>query len=144
MNLIDFYVHLDDDRIVEAIRAAERRSSAEIRVYVADGKADDPVAAAMTHFARAGMAQTRERNGVLIYVAPRSQTFAIVGDEGAHRCCGDAFWRTVSDEMRERFRDDPTAAIVHAIVRVAERLSGDFPCRTDDRNELADEVIRGR
>ena len=91
-----------------------------------------------------GMTQTRERNGVLIYVAPRSQTFAIVGDEAAHRCCGDAFWKTVSAEMGQRFREDPTASIIHAIGRVAGRLGEDFPCRADNPNELPDFVIRGR
>jgi uncharacterized membrane protein len=144
MNLTEFLFHLDDDRIVAAIREAENRSSAEIRVYIADGRPTDPVAAALEHFDRAGMSRTRDRNAVLVYVAPRSQTFAVVGDEAAHRCCGDGFWQTVSDEMRQRFGDDPNAAIVHAIFRVADRLSGEFPCRVDDRNELPDQVLRGR
>ena len=40
MNLLEFHIHLDDERIVKAIRAAEARSSLELRVYVADVVAD--------------------------------------------------------------------------------------------------------
>jgi uncharacterized membrane protein len=143
MNLIDFFIHLDDDAIVEAIREAELRTSGEIRVYIAKEKAPEPMSAAIAQFERMGMTQTAERNGVLIFVAPKSQTFAIIGDEGVHRHCGQEFWNEVSDEMRARFREDPTSAITHAIARAGEHLSRHFPRRTDDRNELPDAVERG-
>ena len=39
-------MHLDDDRIVDAIRQAELHTSGEIRVYIASQKHADPYAAA--------------------------------------------------------------------------------------------------
>jgi uncharacterized membrane protein len=143
MNVLEFLIHLDDDRIVKAIRNAELRTSGEIRVYISKEKAHDPMPAAIAQFERMGMTQTRERNGVLIFVAPKSQTFAIIGDEGVHKHCGQDFWNEVSDEMRARFREDPTAAITHAIARAAEHLAQHFPRRDDDQNELPDAVERG-
>jgi uncharacterized membrane protein len=143
MNVLEFLIHLDDDRIVEAIREAELRTSGEIRVYIAKEKAPEPMPAAIEQFERMGMTQTRERNGVLIFVAPKSQTFAIIGDEGVHRHCGQEFWNEVSEAMRARFRDDPTAAITFAIARAGEHLSRHFPRQPNDQNELPDAVERG-
>jgi uncharacterized membrane protein len=144
MQMIPFIVQLDDDRIVAAIRAAERLSSGEIRVFVDDQKADDPVSAAIEQFHRMGMTATRQRNGVLLFVAPRSQTFAIVADEAAHaRCGGDALWRTIVAEMQSRIAESPTAAIVHGVMRIGRALSPHFPCLAEDRNELLDAVERG-
>ena len=142
--MIPFLVQLDDDRIVAAIRAAERISSGEVRVFIDDHKAPDPVAAAIEQFERMGMTATQERNGVLLFVAPLSQTFAIVADEGAHnRCGGDNLWRAICDEMRTRFAEDPTSAIVHGVTRISQALSPHFPCVANDRNELPDRIERG-
>ena len=63
---------------------AERRSSGEIRVLVSRRKVEDALATAQREFLRLGMAKTRQRNGVLLYFAPLSQRFAIVGDTGVH------------------------------------------------------------
>jgi uncharacterized membrane protein len=143
MNYVEFLIHLNDDAIVEAIREAELRTSGEIRVYIAKENASDPMPAAIAQFERMGMTQTQERNGVLIFVAPKSQTFAIIGDEGVHRYVGQEFWNEVSEEMRSRFRDDPTAAITHAVARASVHLARHFPRRADDKNELPDAVERG-
>jgi uncharacterized membrane protein len=144
METFAFNWELEDARIVEAIREAEARSSGEVRVYVSDGPADDPVAAAREQFARMGMHATAARNGVLIFVAPRSRNFAIVGDDAVHARCGASFWRDVADAMSRHFAiDHPTEAIVLGIRKAGELLANHFPCRPDDRNELPNEVLRG-
>ena len=142
--LIPFLAQLDDDRVVAAIRAAERLTSGEIRVFIDDHKAPDPVVAAIAHFERMGMTETAQRNGVLLFVAPLSQSFAIVADTAAHaRCGGEATWSRICDEMRSRFAEAPTAAIVHGVMRIGEALSPHFPRLAGDRNELPDRIERG-
>ena len=144
METFAFTWQLDDLQIVEAIRRAETSSSGEIRVYVSDEAVDDPVAAAQVQFQRIGMHATAERNGVLIFVAPRSRNFAIVGDDGVHARCGQSFWTDVAEAMARHFAlDHPTEAIVLGIRKAGELLSSHFPCRPGDRNELPNEVIRG-
>ena len=144
MEIFAFTWQLDDVKIVEAIRRAETSSSGEIRVYVSDDVVDDPVAAAQVQFQRIGMHATAERNGVLIFVAPRSRNFAIVGDDGVHARCGQSFWTDVAEAMARHFAlDHPTEAIVLGIRKAGELLCSHFPCRPDDRNELPNEVIRG-
>ena len=132
---------IDQKRVAAAIVAAERKTSGELRVLLARHKAPDAVAAARRHFERLGMTQTRHRNGVLIFLAPRSRTFAVIGDTGVHEKCGDSFWRELADAMSEYFkRGDFTAGLVHGIERAGALLAEHFPPAAGDRNELPDDI----
>jgi uncharacterized membrane protein len=138
----DFLSKLEHEAIVKAIGAAELRTSGEIRVFVARGSVSNALAAAEQQFAKLGMHKTRERNAVLIYLAPKSQTFAILGDVAVHEKCGEGFWKTLTEEMTGHLkRGEFTAAIVHAIGKAGGLLAEHFPRSGDDKNELPDEVI---
>jgi uncharacterized membrane protein len=132
---------IDHPQVVAAIGAAERETSGEIRVLLARHKAPDAVASAQKHFERLGMTRTQHRNGVLIFLAPRSRTFAVIGDQGVHEKCGDAFWTELAAAMTEHFkRGDFTAGLVHGIDRAGALLAKHFPRQADDRNQLPDEI----
>jgi uncharacterized membrane protein len=132
---------IDHTKVVAAIGAAESRTSGEIRILIARGKAEEPVSVAEKHFERLGMTQTAERNGVLIFLAPKSHTFAIVGDTGIHRKCGDEFWRDVAASMEQHFkRGEFTQGLVNGVERAGELLAQHFPAKPDDRNELPNKV----
>jgi uncharacterized membrane protein len=133
----------DESRVVAAIRAAEALTSGEIRVHVERRCAGDPMAAAGRWFRRLGMEATRERNGILFYVAVDDRSFAIVGDAGIHAKVGDAFWETLRDAMREAFAaGDAAAGLCKAIGEAGGLLAEHFPRTTDDVNELPDEISR--
>jgi uncharacterized membrane protein len=138
-----FLAAIDEERIVDAIRQAESRSRGEVRVHVAEGVVSDPRRAAEQDFERLGMSATAERNGVLILVAPESQSFAVVGDQGIHERCPEGFWDEIALALREDFRSARfTEGIVTAITRVGDVLQRHFPRRPgeEDRNELPDAV----
>ena len=136
-----FLEQLEHSRIVSAIAAAEAQTSGEIRVFIQHGKVTDPVAAARAQFERLGMTQTRERNAILIFVAPRAQKFSVIGDQGVHEKCGDPFWQQLTEAMRDHFQaQNFTDAVVHAIRETGELLARQFPGRPDDRNELPNAV----
>ena len=138
-----FLEALDHERIVKAIHEAEARSRAELRVHVSGRSVDDVAAAAARQFEKLGMTATAERNGVLVYVAPGSQKFAIIGDTGIHQACGLSFWRDVAAAMEADFRAGRfTDGIVKGVARAADALATYFPRRegVTDVNELKDEV----
>jgi uncharacterized membrane protein len=144
MRTKDFLSQLDHHRIVRAIAAAETQTSGEIRVYVKRGEIDDVMPAAREQFDKLGMTATRERNAVLIFVAPRSQKFAVLGDEGIHQRCGDGFWEQLVGAMQTFFRaQNFTDAVVHAIERTGALLAEHFPRQLDDRDELPNAVEEG-
>ena len=132
---------LDQPRVVAAIGTAELRTAGEIRVVVSRRKTDDPVAAAREQFERLGMTQTKLRCGVLIFLAPASRAFAVIGDTGIHEKCGAAFWSELAEAMNGHFkRGDFTAGLIHGIERAGELLAVHFPRSPDDRNELPNEI----
>jgi uncharacterized membrane protein len=128
-----FAPRVDHDRVVAAIRTAETGTSGEIRVLVARHKVKDPVAAAQAYFNSLGMAGSPHRNGILIFVAPRSRKFAVIGDSAVHGKCGDAFWAALSEAMGDYFRRGLfTDGVVHGIERAGELLARTFPRSFDD------------
>jgi uncharacterized membrane protein len=119
---------LDTDRIEQAIAAAEGLTSAEIRVSVAPFFWGSVYGNAERAFTRLGMAQTRERNGVLFFIVPARRRFAVLGDEGIHARLGPAFWNELRDTLASSFRTGAfTEGLVQAIGKAGERLAPPFP-----------------
>jgi uncharacterized membrane protein len=143
MRTREFLSKVDHDRIVQAIREAERNTSGEIRVFVQRGKLkSDPLAAAQRKFHRLSMHKTRERNAVLIFVAPRAHKFAVVGDKAIHQKCGDEFWQRIVERMRTHFQKEKFSdALVEAINEVGKVLASDFPKTRGGTDQLPDDVI---
>lgn len=142
MNHWLFLFRLTHKRVVQAIADAESRTSGEIRVFVSHKKCHDPIIAAREHFEKLGMANTRHCNGVLIFMAPRSRNFAVIGDQGVHEKCGDDFWIEVAAHMSTMLREGKfTEALVHAVEKTGELLARHFPPDDDNKNELSDKII---
>ncbi len=138
----EFIQRLDHPAIEAAIAQAERLTSGEIRVVVTLVAAAEPVPAAEKAFGELGMAGTKQRNGVLFFVAPVSQTFAVIGDTAVHEKCGDAFWREVSAAMTASFKcGEFTAGLLHGIGRAGALLAEHFPPGPDDTDELPNRVV---
>lgn len=143
MRLKRFLDRLDHDRIVRAIRAAEVRSRGEIRVHAANRAVVDAQKAAAKQFEKLGMAGTAEGTGVLIFVAPLSRNFAILGDHGIHAKCGDELWSEVAAAMTQDFRAGRFGdGIVKAVERAGEVLAQHFPREqgVTDKDELPNTV----
>ena len=143
MRTREFLSKLEHDRIIQAIHEAESKTSGEIRVLIERGKLkSDPLEAAQRKFHRLSMHKTRERNAVLIFVAPRVHKFAVVGDNAIHEKCGAEFWQRVVERMRMRFQSEKFSdALVEAIEEIGTVLESHFPKTSDDTNELPDDVI---
>ena len=140
-----FLAALDDARIVAAIREAESGCRAEIRVHVTDEPVADVEAAAAAAFETLGMARTEERNGVLLYFAPETQRFAVLGDAGIDGASAPGFWARVAETMVPHFRQGRfTDGVVVGVQAVGAELARLFPRRPGeaDTNELSDAVSR--
>ena len=119
---------IDHERVDAAIREAEKKTSGEIRVLVARHRTGNPVAAAQRHFDKMGLARSARHHAVLIFVSPRSKTFAVVGDKGVHERCGPTFWTELAAAMTVFFkRAEFTEGLVHGIERAGALLAEHFP-----------------
>jgi uncharacterized membrane protein len=136
-------VHGIDIRAIEdAIRAAERKTSGEIRVALARFWFwGDVRRSAERAFTRLHVDRTRRRNGVLIFLAPWRRRLAVIGDVGAQEKLPAEFWTSVVDAITSHFRrGDRTAGLVAAVGMVGDALAAAFPHEAGDVNELPDTV----
>ena len=71
MRTHNFLRRLDHNRITQAIKKAEGKSSGQIRVFIQRGKfEEDALPRAQRKFVQLGMQKTRDRNAVL-FLSPR-------------------------------------------------------------------------
>ena len=143
----DFFTPEQRDGIIAAIRDAEKQTSGEIRIYVESRcRFIDPVDRASEIFTGLKMDQTRERNGVLIYLAMKDRQAAILGDKGIDQKVGAAFWAAEVIKMLLHFRDHEYAdGIIQIIADIGRALKTNFPYSRDtDKNELPDDLVFGK
>lgn len=127
--------------IVDAIRQAESQTSGEIRVHVENFCFGNEVKRAQKVFDKLGMSATKERNGVLVYIAVGHRKIAIVGDKGIHEKLGDAYWQELVQSLIAQFRAGKKAeGLAASIMECGRQLSRFFPRLHDDTNELSDEI----
>jgi uncharacterized membrane protein len=129
--------------IEAAIGEAERKTSGELRLYIEDHSEDDVLDRAAFLFNKLGMHITEQRNGVLIYMAVKDHTFAIIGDAGINAVVPSDFWENIKENMGAAFRKgDFEQGLISAILAAGKALSEHFPHQgTSDRNELPNEVV---
>lgn len=132
-------------RVRDAVRMAEKGTSGELRVHLDVAIMDDVLDHAAWVFKHLGMDQTRQRNGVLLYVSVPGHQVAVIGDLAIHARLGDVYWQEVLDTVLGHFRQDRFCEGLCAGVRMlGEKLRTHFPYERDDTNELSDEVSIGR
>ena len=140
----EFLTPEEEQRIVDAITAAEKNTSGEIRVHIENHSEKPPLERAQEVFHILGMDATAQRNGVLSYVGVSDHTFAIIGDEGIDKAVEDDFWDCTKDLIIEHFKNKRfKQGLVEGILRAGERLKHYFPFESDDTNELSNEISKG-
>lgn len=141
-----FFSKIDEPRVVEAIRAAELRTRGEIRIHVTEADVEDVVKKAAETFERLGMTATSERNGVLIFVAPASRKFAVLGDSGLTSLVGTNALDEIASTMSAAFREGRfTDGLVATVARAGDLLAAHFPPKSGsaDQDELSNAISRG-
>jgi len=136
-----FLTEQEKQALVNAIAAAERMTSGEIRVHLDKSCKGDPLARAIRLFTQLNMHDTVARNGVLIYVAPKDRKLAIVGDEGINAIVASDFWNKTKDNLLLAFKSESYfEGLASAIKEVGSLLKQYFPYEESDTDELSNEI----
>jgi uncharacterized membrane protein len=95
-------------------------------------------------FNRLKMYETKQRNGVLIYLSFSDRKLAIIGDQGINQVVPADFWESTKNEMVFRFkRNEFAQGIIDAVTEAGKQLQAYFPVEFDDKNELNNEITEG-
>lgn len=134
----------DEQEIVQAIQWAEKNTSGEIRVHIEKETSIAAIDRAMEVFHFLEMTKTKDKNGVLIYVAVDSKKFAIYGDQGINDKVDNTFWNSTKDIMQNHFKNgNNKQAFIDGITEAGNQLKKHFPFQDDDTNELPNEISKG-
>jgi putative membrane protein len=97
--------------------------------------------AAMQQFLVRGMARTRQRSGILIFVSLAERYARIVADDGIAGRVPQREWQGAVDALVAHMRDGRIAdGFVSAIEICGEALAAHFPREAADRDELPDRI----
>ena len=140
-----FLSKTEEEEIVDAIRQAERTTSGEIRVDLEPStKGMDIFERAMEVFHALKMDNTKQANGVLIYVAVEDRNFVIFGDKGINDVVLDDFWESTKDRIVSHFKNNHYKdGLVDGVLKAGEQLQKHFPWDEEDTNELSDQISKG-
>ena len=99
------------------------------------------------HFARMGVWDTEDNNGVLVYLLLAEHRIEIIADRGVNRRVSTAEFEACVATMAQAFKvGDFEAGLLQAVQQVHDWLARDFPATADqpDRhgNELPDRPTR--
>ena len=139
---MSIFTKKEQELIANAIAAAEKATSGEIRIAVDKLCHGSAFERATQYFAELGMDKTAQHNGVLIYLAHEDHKFAIIGDRGIDTVVPDDFWETTQVAMKAHFLSGNIAeGIIAGISLAGEKLALFFPYQNGDVNELPNDII---
>lgn len=140
----EFLTAAEEQEIVAAILEAEKKTSGEIRVHIEATTKMDHFSRAQQVFHFLKMDNTKEENGVLLYVAVDDKKFVIYGDRGIDQAVPKGFWEGIKEVIATHFKQGEfKKGIVEGVLRAGNELRAHFPWNHDDTNELSDAVSKG-
>ncbi|MBD3223870.1 MAG: TPM domain-containing protein [Caldithrix sp.] len=141
MNAKNFFNKQEKEKIVQAIKDAEKETSGEIRVHLESRCKTEPLDRAVKIFQKLKMHRTELRNGTIIYLAVNDRKFAIFGDQGINEKVPENFWDDIRENMQRHFKQGAfVAGLTQGIEAIGRKLKTYFPYQSDDVNELSDEI----
>ncbi|MDC6365676.1 MULTISPECIES: TPM domain-containing protein [Flavobacteriaceae] len=140
----EFLTVEEEQEIVSAIVEAEKNTSGEIRVHIEATAKIDHFSRAQQIFHILKMDNTKDGNGVLIYVAVDDKKFVIYGDTGIDNAVPKGFWDGTKDVISSHFKESQfKKGIIEGILRAGKELQNHFPWDHNDTNELNDAISKG-
>ena len=144
------YHFVNDDellRITNKIREYEKLTAGEICVSIREKKhfmqrrmSVDELA--KREFVKLGIASTRDKTGILIYILLAERQFHILADSAINDKVSENTWHKIKDVMQEFFANGKFArGILYGVEEIGKILTVHFPVKPDDTNEIPDRVV---
>ena len=114
------------------------------RLFFSPIRADLAVreAAAAAFFSEA-LHDTRDANGILLYISVFEHRVWVLGDRGIDDKIDPQTWQEIVDLVSSGIKQgSPCQAICNGIERIGAILEEHFPIKADDKNELHNLIIR--
>ena len=143
------YHFVNDDellRISNKIKEMEKTTAGEICVSIKEKRSllenrKSVRELAEKEFFKLGVANTRDKTGILIFLLLANRSFYILADSGINEKVPLGTWDKIKDEIQKNFsHGEFCKGIIFGIEEVGKILSKHFPIKPDDTNELSNRV----
>jgi len=137
----------DLNKVKNEVAKVELTTSGEIRLSLREKrrfweKLYQPHELAVKDFEKLGMADTKNKTGIMIFIIFGERYYDILADEGIYEKISDDTWNGLEAKLKEEFmRGSYLKGILHIVEQMGKVLSREFPRKADDVNELPDEVV---
>jgi putative membrane protein len=96
---------------------------------------------ALRHFVESGLYATEERTGILIFISCMERAVRILADTGINAAIDVSAWNSMAESIAASVRKKRLGeALVDSIEACEKLLSGRFPPREGNKNELPDAI----
>ena len=120
--------HVDEQRISDAIKAAEANTSGKIYVTLSPHFWGAAQRGTQHAFHKLRGAHQMDESGVLFYVVPSRHELHVLGGAGIHDKVGQQFWDRVVNEVAQQIKaTDLTTGIVRGVGITGEALAHHYP-----------------
>ena len=97
---------------------------------------------AIQAFYEKGLYRTRDETGVLIFISLLERRVWILGDRGIHSKIGDTFWKVRAEELGHGMKSNKYCDEICNVIKICgQELTKHFPIKSDDKDELPNEVM---
>ena len=143
------YHFVNDDellRISNKIKEMEKTTAGEICVSIKERrslleKRKSLKELAEKEFFKLGVANTRDKTGILIFLLLEDRKFYILADSGINAKVTQETWDDIKDEIQKKFvRGEFCRGLIFGVEEVGKILSSHFPIKADDTNELSNRI----
>ena len=135
MKVSHFLNSVEHASVHRAIRAAEEGTSGDIVVFITHRSVTDPLDAAEKQFLKLRLDQAVEKNSLLIFLAPKTQKFAVIGGSALHEKVGQPWWDELVGILTRHFKAMRyTDGLLAAIEEAGRALKKHFPATQTDRH----------
>lgn len=96
---------------------------------------------ALVHFVESGVADTKDRTGILIFISIRERRVELIADRGINEEIAPGVWDEIVQTIITGIKEKKVKeGLVNAISRCGELLQEKFPIAEDDENELSNDI----
>jgi len=97
---------------------------------------------ALVHFVEAGVVETVDRTGILIFISQKEKMVQLIADKGINEKISQEQWDSIVSEIIDGIKDNRIAdGIIKAVEMCGKLLSEHFPIKEDDENELSNNIV---
>jgi putative membrane protein len=113
------------------------------KLFISDKEINEEVEeAAINQFFRHQLYKTKDQTGVLIYISIFERKVWVLADSGINNKVDTSVWQEVVNIIVSGIKEKKQGeAIPQAIEKVGQILCTNFPCKSDDTDELSNLIV---